>query len=120
MSRRFPSVVLLALVAAIGATPARAEEPRGSDTARTLAYAGRVVDPEGKPVAGAVVHAITGPPPQVMVHSALLPWRDLVRALPAEPVGGSRLATAPSPTGPDGAFRIEGIPPPVSGHVVVV
>ena len=120
--RTRPLALGFLVVAMAGTTPvARGDEaPEATVPRRTLRYVGRVVDPQGTPVAGATVHAITGPAPQVMVHDALLPWRTLPTAPPVEPVGGSSLTTAPAPTGADGTFAIEGLEPPAGGSVVVV
>ncbi len=107
------------LVAHEGAARAGDEEPL-KPAGPGLTYSGRVVDPEGKAVAGATVYLVHGPSPQVMIHDSLLPWREIAESPPIEPVGGNAIDKAPAPTDADGRFSVTGVAPPAGGTVVVV
>jgi beta-lactamase regulating signal transducer with metallopeptidase domain/protocatechuate 3,4-dioxygenase beta subunit len=100
--------------------PARGGDGDAKGGADRYTLVGRVLDASGKPVAGAVVHLVHGPAPQVADGTALLPWRTLPVHPPIEPVGGSLLDTAPEPTGEDGRYVVPGVATPAGGWVVVV
>jgi protocatechuate 3,4-dioxygenase beta subunit len=117
-----PVLVLVAALTAVagGARPALAQQ-REEPPEANLTYTGRVLGPDGKPVAGAVVLADNGGSYQVMKTWDETPWRNWV----ADPIGTSSIGPftvrAKTPTDADGRFRVEGVRPPAgSGWVVVV
>lgn len=124
--RNTPVAFVMALFVSAAACRARAGDhipPGAPGPAREgiLAYCGRVVDPDGRPVAGAAVVADDGASYQVVRQWTEAPWRSLApdpsRAADAGP--GSVRGT--EPTGADGRFRVEGVRPPAGkGWVDVV
>ena len=98
-----------------GAAPA----PGGAEA--LLTYAGRVVDEDGRPVAGAIVWADDGAPYQVIKEWTEFPWRRCVPdPLVAADVGPGTVRGR-EPSGADGRFRVEGVRPPAGeGWVVAV
>src|SRR5262245_27883424 len=108
----------LALLLAVAAGFPVQDAARGS---RTFAVVGRILDPSGKPLAGAVVLADNGGSYQVMKQWSETPWRNWV----ADPVGaastGPFTRRAASATAADGRFRVDGVPLPAGeGWIVVV
>jgi protocatechuate 3,4-dioxygenase beta subunit len=86
-----------------------------------LTVVGRVVDSQGKPLAGAVVLADNGGSYQVMKEWNEIPWRNWVPDPVAAASVGPFTRRAKSPTGADGRFRVDGVPSPAgAGWIVVV
>src|SRR5689334_21770082 len=101
---------LLSCTAALGGPPEGGAE--AADPAARLTYAGRVVDEEGRPVAGAVVFADDGAPYQVIQEWTEIPWRRVVLdPLAAADVGPGTLRGR-EPSGPVGSFRVDGVRAP--------
>ncbi len=102
-------------------TAARAAAPqptpvatRPTDDGRTMPIAGRILDLEGRPIAGASIKVQHVEPPR---DGKLDAWIDEFQRLGKLPVYGIVWAVGASPpgplfsvtTGPDGRFRIEGL-----------
>lgn len=109
-----PTIAVACALAATSVTPVPQDK-------ETFAVVGRVVGPDGKPLAGAAVLADSGGSYQVMKEFDETPWRNWV----SDPIGtastGPFTRRSASPTGEDGRFRVEGVPLPAGeGWVVVV
>ena len=83
-----------------------------------LVYTGRVLDPDGKPVAGASVWADNGESYQTLYVPHVIRWRALVPDPDALAETGPATRRSARVTGPDGRFEVEGVPPPVGGWVL--
>ena len=90
----FASLTLASLTLAATSAPAPAPQPAAAAKPKTASVSGVVTGPDGKPLAGATVRAVTLPKET--------PQRRGARPEPGKPVAAK--------TGADGTFKIEGLP----------